>query len=755
MPYQRNKLTDDDLLTALERLESSAELADESETERLTALGRYRGENLRPAPEGRSQVTDRTVWEVVESVKPQLLKLFLSGDEVVRFEPRGPEDIQGAAQESAAVNFVITQKNPAFHLFSGWAHDGLLHRVGYVKAYVEQADEIERETYRGLTEDEFALIAQDSEVEIIEQSIAPDLYGNVAIDLVVQRKASNTFVRIVNVPPESVLVHSDHADVSLAKCAFVQHRTRKTISELREAGFDVDDDINDNAYEREDFIDDYRREFTDMTASEEGEEADPSMRTVLVRESWVRLDKDGDGIASLYHTVVIGKTLLLCEDADHVPIIAWCPIPQPHMHRGYSLHDEVKEIQDIKQALVRSVLDNLYLSNNGRFAVDPSRVSLDDFLVSRPGGIVRTEGDPAGAIMPLFSPFNPAPAMQMAEYMDVQRELRTGIPRVQQGQLDPLSQNKTATGISQVFAAGQQRIELIARYFAEGVKELCAVVHRLLSQHSKKAIVLAIQQEFVAVDPRQWAKRTDLSISVGLGSGNRFEQTQFLQQILALMFGPAGPLGLTDPGKVYNALAKLTTAVGFKNPEEFWNNPRNAAPPAPPPPDPKLVEVQQNAQIEQAKMQLDAQSEQARVAIERERLAMDRYKADLDAQIRLYIEQLKAGVAQEQVRQQSAIEGERLSMDSQRFARDMQREDAVEVERESGDAKVDALTQATQDIIAGLQMLQQQIGEVSMATAAPREVVRDPQTGRVVGIKVGNTVRQVARDSAGRVTGIQ
>ena len=332
------------------------------------------------------------------------------------------------------------------------------------------------------------------------------------------------------------------------------------------------------------------------------------------------------------------------------------------MHRGYSLHDEVKEIQDIKQSLIRSVLDNLYLSNNGRFAVDPSRVSLDDFLVSRPGGLVRTEGDPAGAIMPLFQPFNPAPAMQMAEYMDVQRELRTGIPRVQQGQLDPLSQNKTATGISQVFAAGQQRIELIARYFAEGVKELCAVVHQLLSKHSKKPLVLAIQQQFVAVDPRQWARRTDLSISVGLGSGNRFEQTQFLQQILALMFGPAGPMGLTDPSKVYNALAKLTSAVGFKNPEEFWNNPANSGPPQPPPPDPKLVEVQQRGQIEQAKLQLDAQSTQAQMSAEQQKAAQELMLRERELQLKAQEIEVQARVEleKERIKQEYSLRAERI-----------------------------------------------------------------------------------------------
>lgn len=659
----RIKLTDADLLTALERLESSAELADETETERVAALGRYRGENLRPAPEGRSQVTDRTVWEVVESVKPQLLKLFLSGDEVVRFDPTGPEDIQAAEQESHAVNWVITNKNPAFHIFSGWAHDGLLHRVGYVKAYIEEADEIERESYKGLSEEELAFVTQDREVTIVDDQMVADEYGNVFHDVVVERKATNTYVRIVNVPPESVLVHSDHTEVSLSKCAFIQHRTRKTISELREMGFDVEDDINDNAFEREDFVDEYRRGFTDVNSGEEGEEADPSMRLVMVRESWVRIDKDGDGIASLYHTIVVGKTLLLCEDADHVPLIAWCPIPQPHMHRGFSLHDEVKEIQDIKQALVRSVLDNLYLSNNGRFAVDPARVTLDDFLVSRPGGIVRVDGEPGNAIMPLFQPFNPAPAMQMAEYMDVQRELRTGIPRVQQGQLDPLSQNKTATGISQVFAAGQQRIELIARYFAEAVKELCMVVHALLSKHSKKPLVLMLDQEFVPVDPRQWAKRTDMSISVGLGSGNRFEQTQFLQQILAVMFGPAGPMGLTDPSKVYNALAKLTTAVGYKNPEEFWINPASAKqPPPPPPPDPKLVEVQQRGQIEQAKLQQDAQATQAQLSADAQFKQQEMMLKERELQLKVEEMQLQARVEleKEKLKQEYGLRAERI-----------------------------------------------------------------------------------------------
>lgn len=647
---QRIKMTDSDVLTALERLEAAAELADDSETERARSLGIYRGENLRPAPDGRSQVVDRTAWSVVEGAKPQLLKLFLSGEEVCRFDPVGPEDIKGSEQESKAVNHIITQKNPAFNIFSGWLHDGMVQRVGYVKAYVETADEVERERYESLTQDELAFLLQDKDIDIIEQEPGMNMLGEPVYTVVVERKAETQHFRVVNLPPESVLVDADHSEVSLSKCRFVQTRVRKTISELREMGFDVADDINDSGNERDDYLDQYRRNATQIdVGGREGEEADPSMRLVLVRESWVRIDKDGDGIASLYHTIVVGKELLECEDADHIPVIAWCPIPQPHMHRGYSLVDETKEIGEIKTWLTRAILDGTALATSPRFALDPARVSLDDFLISRPGGVVRVDGNPAEAMMPLTQPFNPGPAMQALEYMDVQRELVTGIPRIQQGQLDPLSQNKTATGISQVFAAGQQRIELIARYFGEAVRELCLVVHQLLSKHSKKPLVMMLDNEFIATDPRAWAKRTDMSISVGLGSGNRFEQTQFLQQILTVMFGPALPMGLTSPDKIYNALAKLTTAVGYKNPEEFWNN-TQGQPPPPPPPDPNMVKVQQDGEIKKAELQMDAQASQQEMGLEQQKLQQEAMFRERELQLKIEEMKLSAQVELEKAR---------------------------------------------------------------------------------------------------------
>jgi hypothetical protein len=353
--------------------------------------------------------------------------------------------------------------------------------------------------------------------------------------------------------------------------------------------------------------------------------------------------------------------------------VAFSAKPLPHQHYGESFYDELKEIQDVKTALLRGVLDSLYLANSPRYGVNTDRVNLDDLLVSRPGGIVRVDGEPMGAIMPLSVAYNPSPALQAMEYMDVVRETRTGVTRVGTG-LDPNALNKTASGIAMLQGAQSQRIELIARHFAESVKELCLLVHALTLKHSRQQELIMLRNEWIPVDPRQWTRRKDMSISVGLGTGNRQEQSAFLMQMLQLAFGPGMQMGLSSPAQVYQMLSKLTNAAGFKNAEEFWSDPskRPPAPPQQPPPDPKLIEVQQRGQMEQAKMQQDAQMEaakmqqgaqmeqaraqqdmqmemqraQASMVLEREKAQMQaevqRYKAELDAQVALEVARIRA-----------------------------------------------------------------------------------------------------------------
>jgi hypothetical protein len=293
----------------------------------------------------------------------------------------------------------------------------------------------------------------------------------------------------------------------------------------------------------------------------------------------------------------------------------------------------------------------MYLANNGRYAIS-DRVNLDDMLTSRPGGIVRVEGDPGSGIMPLSHPPLPASSFGMVEYMDSMKEKRTGITAYNQG-LDSNSLNKTATGVAQIMNASQQRIELVARTFAEtGVKELFKLVHHLVRTTLTKPDIIRLRNKWVEVDPREWKARKDLSISVGLGAGNKDQQLVHLTSILQMQ-KEAIAVGLTNPEKIYNALAKLTQNAGFKNPEEFWVNPANTPEQEgqkQDKPSEAEIMIQGQLQIEQQKAQSQLQQEQVRsqndVIIEREKIAsqaeLERFKAQLRAETDLAIAQIKA-----------------------------------------------------------------------------------------------------------------
>src|SRR5882757_9477408 len=140
----------------------SAMNAAELSTERQTAMDYYLGNMSRdmPAQEGRSRAVSTDVQDAVEGLMPSLMDIFAGSDEVVRFEPVGPEDEAAAAQETDYVNHVFMQQNPGFMTLYAFIKDALLSKVGIVKVWWEEREEESRETYYDLTDDQFALLAQ-------------------------------------------------------------------------------------------------------------------------------------------------------------------------------------------------------------------------------------------------------------------------------------------------------------------------------------------------------------------------------------------------------------------------------------------------------------------------------------------------------------------------------------------------------------------------------------------------------------------
>ncbi len=169
----RMSLRDLEALLAAEKADAlAATAAAKLSDERSRALDYYIGDMTRdmPAPEGRSRAVSTDVADTIEGLMPSLMDIFASGDEVVRFDPVGPEDVAAAEQETDYVNHVFMQQNPGFLVLYSFIKDALLSKVGIVKVWWEEREEEERETFDDLDDAQFAVIAADPDVEIVEHS---------------------------------------------------------------------------------------------------------------------------------------------------------------------------------------------------------------------------------------------------------------------------------------------------------------------------------------------------------------------------------------------------------------------------------------------------------------------------------------------------------------------------------------------------------------------------------------------------------
>jgi hypothetical protein len=573
---KRERLSDAELLGAIKAAEQSALGGGSSaiQTDREDAVSRYYGKPYGNEQPGRSSVVSRDVADVVEGVVANVVKPFVGGDEVVRFDPISEEDEAAAEQETDYVNFVALERNNGFVWLVSAIKDALLLRAGYVKCQWEKRSDVITETYTGLGPEEVQMLLGDKDVEVIEHSEYPAyelVMGEMQpppmlTDLKVKRAKSTEFVRIDPVPPDEILVTDGARSPSIQDVDFVQHRTRKSLSELRQAGYKVDDEIADG--EEGDTIEEQTRQrFGD--GSEWEDETTSARRKVLFKETYIRIDRDGDGVAELRRVCSIGETVLADDDCDIVPIACFAGVLVPHQHLGLSVYDLVEDLAKIKTALIRSYLDNRNLQNNGRFAINATNVNLDDFLTSRPGGVVRVDGDPAANIMPLVAPDTSTGALQGLEYLDSIREQRTGYTRNSAGIDNDALTNRTATGMSMQLSQSQLRLEMIARTIAEtGARDVFRIIHALTLKHSTAEEKAKLKGKWVAVNPREWVRRTDLSITIGLGAGTAEQQLAKLMQLAPLMQA-AEAKGMVAPEQGYAYIAEAFKLSGYKNPDKF------------------------------------------------------------------------------------------------------------------------------------------------------------------------------------------
>ena len=215
----------------------------ETSEARRKALTYYNREPYGNEVEGRSSIVTGEVAEVVDGALPQLLRIFTQSDELVRFEPKGMGDEEGAKQATDYCNLVFFNDNDGVILMHNWFKDALLQKNGIVKYWWEDSEDPIKEKYKNLNADELTLLLSDGQMDVISQEITPvgiDPMGMplMAYDVTLKKKKEAGRVKIECVPPEEFLISKRDKDIKNA--SFCAHRVMMSRSDLIAAGYAKD-----------------------------------------------------------------------------------------------------------------------------------------------------------------------------------------------------------------------------------------------------------------------------------------------------------------------------------------------------------------------------------------------------------------------------------------------------------------------------------------------------------------------------------
>ena len=632
---------------------------------RKKSLEYYLGDKLGTEIDGRSQVVSTDVSDTIESILPNLLRIFTASDKVVKCEPVTAEDVPMADQATAYLNHVFYKENNGFQLLYNFFKDALIEKNGFLKIYWDESESVEFETYQNLSlEDKEALEDTRDEIEFIEEEEVEDEFSKAEFEKAIEqyetqgleipemqtpdfilynckikRTKKTGKIKVESVPPEEFLI--DRNAKTIEDADFVSHKVLISRSDLIAMGYDEDEVNNlpassDDIYNTENTvrqgdIDEY---LTDNYAQGQNTK-------VSIYESYVKYDYDEDGIAELRKIVSAGddgSMVLENMPCDNIPFVTVTPIPMPHRFYGRSVSELVEDIQLMKSTVMRQLLDNMYLTNNNRVAVMDGMVNMDDLLTTRPGGVVRTKQPPNQVMQPLQSQPISQQAFPMLSYLDTVREARTGITKSAQGLDADTLNSKTATGVNTLMTQTQMRSELIARIFAEtGVKDLFRKIFELMVKYQDKEKVVMLNNQYIPVKPTEWKDRFNISIVVGLGTGSKEQQTVMLNSILerqiqAFQLQGGKEMPMVSLKNIYNTLSKVIENAGLKNVENYFVDPDIGKQMMPPPQPPPLTPIEK---IEFTRIDAENKRKIADLELQSKELAQKTQEMQLDFEAKI------------------------------------------------------------------------------------------------------------------------
>ncbi len=543
------------------------------------------------APQGVSQIVSSDTVEAVEGYLAIIAELMFNNNKLARFIPVGPSplDFHHAKVASDLVNYTIFKQNSGWEILNTWVKSALLWKNSVVRWEFIEDFEYSFEEYDSISQENLDIVLADEELELLgklsyEQELVMNEetgnaeYATVYKDVRLKRKHNKTRINIKNIHPEAFRITRDAH--SLDDAAFVGIQTDMTRSEVRKFYPDIADDIDwdrigDGSY-------DWATKYTEEQAARKrlvgeeyyiggnGNELFPSEanRPLTVIECWLRVDRDGDGIAELKRFIIAGGTILLEEDCESVPLATLCPFEVPHEFFGLSVADMIRPATMATTAIMRGFVENVYLTNYSPKLADPNVVDFSALQNMKPKQIIATNGNPQGAVASLTPDTISQGTVPLLELLQQHKEQATGLSKAAQGLNDTLYvSGNSDEKMARAQSAAQLRIQYMARRFSEtGFTRLVNGVYKLLrtKMRNKTAKYYDQNNYFKSIDPSTLPDNMLMMIDADVGensNSNVIKKMDMIGSKLLPALVQAGAGGAVNPQAAVRIACKTLEAM--------------------------------------------------------------------------------------------------------------------------------------------------------------------------------------------------
>lgn len=569
----------------------------------------YFGEKYGNEIENKSQIVSREIKKHSEWLQSSILDPFISTPDIIRCNPTNPSSIECAKQAELLLNTQFCRQFSRFNFLSKALKIIDIEGTCVVKTGWEVCEE-ERDILR---KEEIPIINPETgEILVNPNNNEPILQ--------VKEYVSKEKVLLVN-KPSAILCRNEDIFIDptclgdMDKCQFIVHRWKTDLSTLKIDGryknldkIILDEELDNN----------YRK---NVENSKTFYFSDDARKKITVYEYWGNYDINDDGIVEPIVCAWVGNVIIRLDKnpyPDKKPPFIIAPLlPMPFQIYGESNAEILSDIQKIKTATIRGIIDNMANSNNAQIGI--KRGALDKTNETR---MLKGENFVFNTTATDFFVGNynqlPSSVFNMLQLLDSEAQSLTGINTYGNNQTTNMigESNSSSRG---VLDGGNLRKLMIVKSISENL--IKPILRKWLEYNAEfleeETLIRVTGSNFEVIRRDDLYGNIDLDLAISTNEDNAMKARE-----LAFLLQTIGPSEDPEIRKILMVeIAKLYKMTELANRLENYT----------PKPDPMVVALRQaeleNLQAQTQELQASAGRQVADTSYKESKIPLEQAKA--------------------------------------------------------------------------------------------------------------------------------